>query len=248
MRILLKYPTKFRVEKSLSTLAKYMDLAADPSHIDILVSIDEDDPESIAAKPRYEAIHPGHVQVVVGPPIGKIGAVNRDMPLKSSENSDSDSFDILIMASDDMIPQIQGYDTIIREKMQQCYPDTDGVLFFNDGHQGSTLNTLVICGSAYYYRFGYIYYPEYKSFYCDNEFMDQANRLRKQTYFPQVIIEHQHPDIVKSISHDYLYAKNIVYWQHDKALYLSRKKMLDQISPVPTPAHLINRGRMSMQF
>jgi hypothetical protein len=78
--------------------------------------------------------------------------------------------------------------------MNANYPDTDGILFFNDGFKGQELNTLCILGKKYYERFNYIYYPEYKSTWCDNEFMLVGNQLRKQKYFPMVIIKHEHPD------------------------------------------------------
>ena len=93
-----------------------------------------------------------------------------------------------------MIPVVKGYDTIIKNNMSKLYPDTDGVLWFNDGYQGNKLNTLCILGKKYYDRFGYIYNPEYISVWSDNEFMDVGNILGKQTYFDEVIIQHQHPD------------------------------------------------------
>ena len=60
-------------------------------------------------------------------------------------------------------------DDIIRFHMINNFPNYDGVLFFNDGYSSCKLNTLVICGCKYYDKFNYIYYPEYRSFFCDNE-------------------------------------------------------------------------------
>jgi hypothetical protein len=81
----------------------------------------------------------------------KVSAINRD--LKSNDN-----WDILLLASDDMIPQIKGYDSVIRDNMTTHFPDTDGVLWFNDGNR-KDLNTLSILGKKYYQRFNYIYNP-----------------------------------------------------------------------------------------
>ncbi|NBQ56461.1 MAG: hypothetical protein EBU36_07500 [Verrucomicrobia bacterium] len=58
----------------------------------------------------YEALLPGQVQVFQGPAEGKIAAVNRDVP-------SPDTFDILLLGSDDMIPMVKGYDDVIRQKM-----------------------------------------------------------------------------------------------------------------------------------
>lgn len=230
MRILIKYPTKYRSEKALSVLSKYIALANHPEQIHIVVSIDTDDEETISNIYRFETIH-SSVKVCIGEPAGKIAAINRDMPSPTS-------FDILILASDDMIPEVQGYDDIIRNRMAFFYPDTDGVLFFNDGIQANRLNTLVICGSRYYSRFGYIYYPGYKSLFCDNEFTIVASRLRKQVYFPDVIIRHEHPDTNREIPVDALYVHNQKYWKIDQVLFYSRN----------APRRIANRVAFSMRY
>jgi len=187
----------------------------------IIISIDEDDAtmtDDIIA--RAKSFHE-NIKVIRGKSSGKVSAINRDMP-------DPSDFDILLLASDDMFPYVNGYDRIIRDSMQQMYPDTDGVLFFNDGYSGRRLNTLVICGSKYYSRFGYIYHPEYKSLFCDNEFMDEANRLGKQTYYDQTIIKHEHFTKIGK-NPDMLYRINEAFYKRDEEMYERRKKMLGDI-------------------
>jgi len=209
-RILIKFPTRSRHEKFQIVLQEYIDMANSIDDIKIIVSVDDDD-----SPKKYKAFHPC-ITIVSGPSSGKIGAINRDMP-------DPSTFDILLLASDDMIPVQQGYDDIIRLKMLKYFPNTDGVLWFNDGYAGFKLNTLVICGSKYYQRFGYIYYPEYKSLFCDNEFMDEANKLGRQVYFHQTIIKHEHPANNFRIKTDILYKTNEQLWNLDESLYNSRK-------------------------
>ena len=165
----------------------------------------------------------------------KIEAINADIP-------DND-WDILVLISDDMIPEIQGFDDIIRKKMIKHFPDTDGVLWFFDGWRRD-LNTLCIIGRKYYDRFGYIYHPDYKSFWCDAEFTEVATALGKQVFFDQVIIRHLHPDIVMqdkdtfkkfaaflpeytsqgSCGHDQLWQKNSLPGDPDHKIYTERKK------------------------
>jgi hypothetical protein len=115
-------------------------------------------------------------------------------------------FDIVLLASDDMIPQVQGYDSIIRINMKKYYPNTDGILWFFDGYRRD-LNTLCILGKKYYDRFNYIYNPEYKSFWCDNEFMLVGNKLGKQKFIDLCIIKNIHPDITGQ-AYDETYHKN----------------------------------------
>jgi hypothetical protein len=122
-----------------------------------------------------------------------------------------------------MIPKVKGYDDIIRNKMTKHYSDCDGVLWFNDGYQKNKLNTLCILGKKYYKRFNYVYNPEYKSVWCDNEFMEVANILEKQTYFDEVIIKHEHPDWGFG-NMDTIHVSNIQNELSDKMTFHSRKQ------------------------
>jgi hypothetical protein len=209
-RILIKFPTRSRHEKAIDVINKYISFATDPDHIQIIVTIDQDDqPEKyIFTDPR--------IVVKIGVSNSKIHAINRDMPHHST-------FDILLLASDDMIPIVRGYDDIIRTRMRENFPDGDGVLWFNDGFRQNRINTLVICGSKYYQRFGYIYYPEYKSLWCDNDFTDVANKLKRQVYFDIVIIKHEHPANNLDVKSDKLYEYNNRYFSIDKQLYMMRR-------------------------
>ena len=130
-------------------------------------------------------------------------------------------YDIILLASDDMVPVVKGYDAIIRQKMSSTYPDTDGALWFNDGYQ-DRINTLVIIGKKYYDRFGFIYNSVYKSVYCDNEFTDVAKKLNKITYFDEVIIRHEHPGNSSEYLSDSLYLRNAKYWDDDEYTYYYR--------------------------
>ena len=215
MHILVKFPSRGRPEKLKTAFLKYVEMATNPSKISFLISLDEDDQTltktmQIVLKKLFP-----RVTITVGPPCGKIGAVNRDM-------DNAGDYDILLLASDDMIPVVHGYDEQIRTNMQKHYPDTDGVLFFNDGYRGNNLNTLCILGKKYYERFGYIYHPSYKSEYCDNEFMEVAASLGKQTYFPEVIIKHEHPLWTQNTK-DKTYQENDKYVNQDRDNYLQRK-------------------------
>ena len=220
MEICIIFPTRGRPQKSVDTLRKYISLASDLTKIKVIVSVDDDD--NTVNSQSYTSIHPC-IQVISGPPKGKIGAINRDVP-------DPTTWDILLLASDDMIPVSSGYDERIRSEMKIHFPNTDGVLFFNDGYAKYNLNTLVICGSTYYKRFGYIYNPKYKSFFCDNEFMDEANLLGRQLYFHDIIIKHEHFANTKSVTYDNLYTKNQADWKRDESIYNERTKTQFDVS------------------
>ena len=158
--------------------------------------------------------------LIKGKSKNKIDACNRDINIVSEEFR----WDILILASDDMTPLYKGYDTVIRNNMKKYYPDTDGVLFFNDGFRKNNLNTMCILGKNYYQRFNYIYHPSYISLWCDNEFMEVANILKKQTYFNDILFKHDHP-VNTGEKRDSLYNKNESYFNIDKQNYLKRKSL-----------------------
>ena len=233
MKILVKFPTRGRPVRFLDTFKKYVDFAHNKPDIFFMVTLDSDD-ETVTPEFINDIQSTfSNVQVDVDTSGTKIAAINRDM-------KKAPHYDILLLASDDMIPVKPGYDEIIRNNMKKYYPDTDGVLWFNDGIQGRNLNTLCILGRKYYNRFGYIYYPEYKSFYCDDEFTYIATQLRKQTYFNDIIIKHDH-SLINGIW-DVTYAKNSIHAEEDKKLYNQRRIKLykQHINVVVTNLHTPN--------
>lgn len=233
MKILFKYPSRGRPLKFFRALEVYYSLM-EGNNFEFVVSVDEDDPlmnnkNVISLMENFP-----NLTYKFGNSKTKIEAINADLEEKI--------FDIIVLVSDDMIPEVKGYDDIIREKMKEFFPDTDGVLWFYDGWR-KDLNTLCILGKRYYDRFGYIYHPSYKSFWCDTEFTEVANALKKQKYIEDLIIRHLHPDVVmadstakekffslmpefyeqKSFGHDQTWAKNSLPGDPDHKLYLDRK-------------------------
>lgn len=217
MKLLIKFPTRNRKDKFFKVLDLYYKNLNDSDNTIFLITCDHDDKsmnnENVIEKLKSYK----NLTVVYGNSESKIHAVNRDM-------EEIKNYDILLLASDDMTPVVKGYDDILRDKMKEYYQDTDGVLWFNDGYQGKKLNTLCILGKKYYDRFNYIYYPEYKSGWCDNEFMEVSKLLNKCTYFDDVIIRHEHPDWGFG-DRDEIHSLNYRNLSHDKNLYLSRVKI-----------------------
>lgn len=215
MKIVVKFPTRGRKEKFFSVLNVYYQLAIDIENIEFQVTIDNDDKTMNNDDVLNRLNEYKNLNYSLGYSKNKIDAVNRGIDISNSN--------IILVASDDMIPKVWGYDNIIRNKMIELYPDTDGVLWFNDGNQGNKLNTLCILGKKYYERFNYIYHPDYTSLWADNEFMDVANLLGKQTYFNEIIIRHEHPDVGFG-QRDFIHFNNIKYDNIDKSIYLKRKE------------------------
>lgn len=213
MKLLIKFPTRNRPNKFLRVLDNYIRYLDDKT-TEIIISCDSDDASMNEDYIKDVLLQYENVKLFIGDNKTKIEAINANL-----ENVE---FDIVLLASDDMIPMVKGYDTIIKNKMKEYYPDTDGILWFNDGYKGNELNTLCILGKKYYDRFGYIYNPQYISVWSDNEFMDVGNLLGKQTYFEEVIIKHHHPDWGHG-NRDIIHALNSKHEAHDCAIYNERK-------------------------
>lgn len=159
-------------------------------------------------------IYRQHIEVRFGTSNNKIDAINRD--IEGIERFID--YHLILNISDDQRPVVQGYDDIIRAAM----PDhLDASLWFNDGSTQDVINTQEILGRKYYERFNYIYYPGYKSFFCDNLSTLIAQHLGKCIKSDQCIIKHLHPQWEPNgpIKQDDLYRKNNLHWNHDQQLF-----------------------------
>jgi len=219
VRILIKFPTRGRKEKFFDVLESYIVCLAGTNKPRFLITLDTDDTEMAEGEIDkrlnfYRKIHNIEIFPIWGRSENKISAINRDIHL-------FDDWDILLVASDDMYPTTVGYDIIIDNDMQTYHPDTDGVLYYPDGY--TTLNTLPILGRKYYQRFNYVYYPGYKSFFCDNEFHIVAELLGKHTKIGRVMFKHEHPANTKNAFWDELYKRNNSSWKEDEELFNQRK-------------------------
>ncbi len=223
MKLLIKFPTRGRPDQVLPLLERYRDMLSGRHDVCFLITLDVDDPtmqNSVVMK-RLNRLSEGRSGissiVSIGNSKTKIQAVNADMDKAPSD------WDVILLASDDMVPQKQGYDAIIFEHMLSHYPDLDGTLWFFDGYTRKVC-TLVVMGKPYYERFGYIYHPDYLSLWCDNEWTEVAKKLGKLQYVDCTIIKHEHFANTKTIKADTLYKRNEAFYEQDKALYHLRKK------------------------
>lgn len=217
MRILLKYPTRQRPQIFLQRLREWVAGAADMANIIVLVSYDLDD-VTMRGDVIEQAlkVHP-NVRLIGGHNVSKIAACNADI------NTVSQPWDIVLLMSDDMVLRRHHWDARVRQDMVENFPDTDGALWYHDGTKQRDICTLACMGRKFYERFGYIYYPKYRSFWCDNEGTDVARSLGKLIFFDHVLASHEHPAWNGGMKKDALYARNNVHWAHDRDLYYARK-------------------------
>jgi hypothetical protein len=206
----------------VTTLSRYVALSAHPEQLGVCVSCDTDDTSmSTTVEDRLHQVLGSTAwhRIFRSSNKTKIEACNANM-------SEIDwDWQIVVLVSDDMIPQLKGWDDVIRNHMIARYPDTNGILWFNDGFQGEKLNTLSIYGRAMYNELGHIYSPEYKSLFCDTELTDRCrgDLAHRTTYIPYCIIRHEHPGTGYVQNMDALYQHNQRFWNDDMYTYIRRK-------------------------
>ena len=220
-RILIKFPTRSRPEKFKAVLNKYIDNLSGKHDVHFVISMDRDDGSMNTVEMRsfLDAIA-SRVSLIYhyGDSKTKIEAINADM---AGENAD-----ILVLASDDMVPQVKDYDDIIASDMAHYFPDLNGALNYNDGYhkeKRQDLMTLSVLGWRLYEEWGYIYHPAYISLYADKEQTEVCRRTGRIVDLPQCIIKHEWP---RQEEHDALMQRNEneAMYARDSAVFRYRKK------------------------
>ena len=246
MKILAQFPTFARPQKFLHCLNAYLNKASGRHEIFFNINCDADD-TTMYNQEMSDSIQDAFVlqarsteskwhdnfcsgEIHFDEDTTKISSVNAHI---------NREFDIVIVISDDMIPQVDNWDDYIATAMMEHYPDLDGCIAFNDGYaDADTLITFSILGRKLYEYFGYIYHPDYKSLYCDAEFTEEVKRLNKLTCIDKMIIKHEHyAEEGNSNSGDYDKAaeKTLFYSGRDGQVYENRKALGFPKARITTP-------------
>ena len=232
-RILWKFPIRWRRDKFFDTLDKYYSLFSTSKNNHFLVTIDDDDVELNTAEVKKRLKGYTNLICQVSNCTNKIQAVNRGV--------ESQQWDIVVVVSDDMIPQVNGLDQIIRSDMARYFPNLDGALWYNDGFQGDAINTIQIMGRRWFDRWGYIYHEDYVSQRCDVEYQKVAKRFDRIKYINNVIIRHEHADFGLA-EYDKLLLHNYTFIRRDELMFYQRESIGFAVR-IPKVAHFIwNEG------
>ena len=215
-RIVIKFPTRNRPEKFKRVFDKYINYLSGKHDVSFVLTLDEDDAtmnndeirEFLDSKELPVSYHYGQSK-------SKVEAVNADM-----ENVDGD---ILLVASDDMIPCMESYDDIVAQGFDQCFPDYNGAIKFYDGlrQKNDLLMTFPVIGFPVIREWGYIYHPAYTSVYCDNEQTLVLHKTNRLVVSPLCIVRHEWT----SEPFDELHARNEnkKMYEIDGAVYNERR-------------------------
>ena len=183
MKILVKFPSRSRPAKLFAALDNYQKLATYDNY-QIAITADLDDKSMMNPEVRDNINTYKNVELLYGTSDNKVDAINRDMAFYQN-------WDILINMSDDMQFIQHGFDSIIVDDFKIHGLDT--LMHYPDQAAGKALITMAIMGREYFNRDGYIYNPEYKSLFCDNE-QHMVAQLRGCYQFKRTrLFNHMHP-------------------------------------------------------
>lgn len=216
MKILFKYATRSRRTNFLRGIDSIVNNLSNKEDYHILISVDVDD-KTMFPLPQLNCNH----TYIVGESENKIHAINRDV------NEFNYNWDILVCMSDDMVFVEKGFDDVIRHNMYADLDDLqdddrDRVLHFPDGNR-SDLCTMSIIGSDYYDRDKYIYNPEYKSLFCDDEAQQVAKQRGCYKFVDRVIFNHLHPAYGKAHFDEQYQRTEAIGNSQDRATFIRRQ-------------------------
>lgn len=216
MKFLLKFASRSRPHLFQKRVDNWIDKSSGKHELYWLCSFDEDD--TSMTDPAMQAWCVAHkLHVYYGPPRGKVEAINADMQWMPSDVS------ICVIVSDDMEVLAQNWDCIVADAMLAAFPDLNGALWYHDGRQNRTC-TLSIMGKPIYDKLGYLYYPEYESVYCDNDFHELMQRSGRLKFCGCKVFKHDW----REENNDPLMARNerSEVYAKDKAVWERRRREL----------------------
>lgn len=189
-----------RPNEAIQTINRWVDRAKCKGCIEYILSIDSNDPNKEAYK------HPS-VKIVENDNRSAIDAINNAAKICRGS--------ILIVVSDDFdCPKY--WDALLRESLNG---KSDFIVKTQDGIQ-KTLITLPIMDRVYYERFGYVYHPDYKHMFCDQE-MTAVGHLLGKVITLDLTFPHNHYTIGKSPKDD-INRRNDMTWNQGSYVFAQR--------------------------
>lgn len=219
--ISILHPSRGRPQKSVETIQNWIARAGDVP-IEVIVSVDEDDP---ALQNYYDC----HVAMLT---------VNNNRSAVDAINAAASKAkgNILIVVSDDTdCPENWANDLL------KCLGGkSDFIAKTTDGIQGWII-TMPIMDRAYYNRFGYVYFPDYRHMFCDTELTCVADLTDRKIDIP-LTFEHLHYSVGKS-EKDAISEKADATWSQGEKLFLERYKRNFDLKE--TPGKITSRQYLS---
>jgi hypothetical protein len=126
-------------------------------------------------------------------------------------------WNIVIIVSDDFEVLEFGWDERVASDMLTHFSTLAGALWYHDGRQNRTC-TLSIMGKPVYDELGYLYYPEYESVFCDNDYHELMQRSGRLKFCGCKVFKHDwqaenNDALMVRNERSEVYAKDKVVWE-----------------------------------
>ena len=221
MEIKIIHPTRNRKEQAFKTASKWLEKSDRPGLIDYYFSVDTDDIDKwysivkIMPKPLVS----NYIQdlfVLKNDNKSAIEAINYAAWYIDQYADTAEKYLLIVVSDDTDAPE--HWDTLLLKELEG---KSDFVAKVNDGLQ-HTLVTMPIMDRIYYERYGYLYHPDYKHMFCDQELTAVAIMTGKYIKLP-LTFHHLHYTTGKS-PYDEINRRNDATWAQGEALFNERLK------------------------
>lgn len=204
--------TSCRADTIQSAVAMWRDRADHPDTIEVVVSVDGNNPNAIEAA---RLVPNAKVIIQPDPPFNCVRGWNAGAAITTGK--------VIINMADDFSPP-QHWDTLLLQLNPPNWIDGEFVVHTEDGYVHD-IAVLSIATRKRYERFGYMLYPGYESMFSDTEFTTVAYRDGVVIQAKQLLFEHMHCDCGKrpKDQHDVVHGGKD-RWNRGEMLFNYRKQ------------------------
>lgn len=209
--ISLLHPSRGRANKSFRNSSEWLNKAKKPQDIELIVSIDKDDPQADIYLKTYSQ---AGMQVIISD--------NRNVVEATNEAATYAKGDILIYLSDDFTCPNQ-WDELVRQEFDGVEDPllikvSDALQPFENG-----VLTIPIMNVQLYRKLGYFWHPEYKSMFVDVDLYETVKKYGHMKLCPYLIFPHLHHSAGHT-PNDETYRRSEGNWKQGEELFYRRKQ------------------------
>jgi glycosyltransferase involved in cell wall biosynthesis len=191
----LLVPTRARTPRLRRLLDSLLATARDPRRIEVVLVVDEDDPESVAF--HHDGLPLTRVVVPPGRPMGELNALGYE----------ASSGDYVMLLNDDVVARTPGWDEVVLRRLRD-FPDGVVLIHVNDTLLRDHLCAFPIVSRAFCELGGGLCPREYQRYRIDDHIEDIFNLLaalgeRRTVYLPDVVFEHHNAVVLADGTREY---------------------------------------------
>ena len=179
--------TSVRTNQILGVIKDWVKKARKPEAIEVILAVDGKDTASQALLKDLPQDQTFRWFIQPEPPFNCVRGWN----LAASKATGK----VLVQMTDDMVPP-DAWDIKLAALQPRSWMDEDWAVHVEDGYVHDIM-VLAIITKVRYDRFGYFFYPDYPSLFCDTELTAVAYRENRVIQAKHLLFEHHHPDCKK---------------------------------------------------